>query len=597
MIGSLIIIYSSLKTGLDLGSNDFLPSEFSLEFEPPTLEQNCPNTMTFLEDIILPQNSSIRIPSQIHIVIRDRCVSHEVKDSFEKWHQAGYSLLFHDDDAANDLLSLHRPTFPQLQSLTKCLNNGTFKTELVKLLLLFDKGGVAIDENKVPGDRKAWGHMIQSDDEGLFLVTADKANTYSTEFMAAVPEHPILYTLIQKTFADLFMQITDENFLPSPEERKSGYFDFILKYVFSNITDTNSIRSRHEGMGRSITMVNISNDQTKYLLKNASFSQPIDELTASPNQTCVNWETPKDDNALSSLSEIVRSDEIQCPVNQIIVQDTITINPQSLNKERKIPKIVHMTSKTRCMPKEFADNIDTWKFKNYSLFLHDDDAVARLFKKDWPEFPLLHDVLNCITSGAGFADLWRYLILWEYGGVYTDLDNAPGPFFKDAEIIEDHMDSFLEVEAARIPSQYFIAASPKHPIMYMAVQNTIQRLFNEQNIVRQYVPYVTGPGAMKWGVHYAIGNAYLSPGTYSTFDKTRSMTIIGNRTSAMRRNFIKRGNVLTRDHYDKMNMTHYHYAGRQKGLPLKSCVEVLYDMNKFGKYPNLLGLYRLSRKT
>ena len=159
------------------------------------------------------------------------------------------------------------------------------------------------------------------------------------------------------------------------------------------------------------------------------------------------------------------------------------------------------------------------------------------------------------------------------------------------------MDSFLEVEAARIPSQYFIAASPKHPIMYMAVQNTIQRLFNEQNIVRQYVPYVTGPGAMKWGVHYAIGNAYLSPGTYSTFDKTRSMTIIGNRTSAMRRNFIKRGNVLTRDHYDKMNMTHYHYAGRQKGLPLKSCVEVLYDMNKFGKYPNLLGLYRLSRKT
>lgn len=597
ILGSCLIILFSAKVAIHLSSAHFLPTEFSLFFDPSPEEDNgdtCPNNMTRLEDIVADSNPSSKIPLQIHVVTRNRCVSHDVKENIDKWHMQGYSLLFYDDAAADAVLSLDRPVLSKSLAPIRCISKSEFKTEIVKLLLLWDKGGIVIDENKVPRDEEALKNLIRDDDEGLFFVSGggDKP-TYSDTYMASMPEHPILYTLIQKTFADFFMQITDESFLPSSAERKSGHFEFILKYIFSQNTEIDSVRSKHEGMGRNITTVKLSDDGSK-LFANATLSQPIEGFTASSTNTCVTWDKAEENSKIqASLRELVGSSKIQCPENQYFINDTINLQKMS---NRKIPKVVHMTSKTRCMPEDFAENLKTWLFKDYSLYLHDDAAVARLFSRDWPEFPLLHDAVNCITSGAGFADLWRYLILWEYGGVYTDLDNTPGPLFQNGTIIEDHMDSFMEVETAKIPSQYFIAVSPKHPIMYMTIQNTIQRLFNEQNIVRQYVPYITGPGALKWGVHYAIGNAYLSPGTYPTFDKSRHMTIVGNKTAAMRRYYIHRGSISTKDNYKSMNMTHYSIAGRQRGLPQKSCLEVLYDLNVDGKKYDMLGLDRLSDK-
>ncbi len=67
-------------------------------------------------------------------------------------------------------------------------------------------------------------------------------------------------------------------------------------------------------------------------------------------------------------------------------------------------------SKTRCMTKEFAENVNLWRFEDYSFLLHDDNAVQRLFDREWPEFPLLHDALRCTTSGAGKADLWYVFV-------------------------------------------------------------------------------------------------------------------------------------------------------------------------------------------
>ena len=119
------------------------------------------------------------------------------------------------------------------------------------------------------------------------------------------------------------------------------------------------------------------------------------------------------------------------------------------------------------MTQEFADNIDKWRFPGHSLFLHDDDAVDRLLHKQWKEFRQLDDVLQCMLPGASTVDLWRYLIIWEYGGIYTDIDNAPGPWFYNdtGGVITDKIDALFEQERERFPSQYFFAASPHHPIM------------------------------------------------------------------------------------------------------------------------------------
>ena len=121
-----------------------------------------------------------------------------------------------------------------------------------------------------------------------------------------------------------------------------------------------------------------------------------------------------------------------------------------------------MTSKNRCLTQPYADNIREWiKTTGYSFILHDDSAVERLCRgKEWSEVPLLHQILPCLTNGAMKADLWRYLALWEWGGLYTDIDNKIGYQWakENEQIISDHMDAVFEIEKGGFASQYFYAS-------------------------------------------------------------------------------------------------------------------------------------------
>ena len=108
-----------------------------------------------------------------------------------------------------------------------------------------------------------------------------------------------------------------------------------------------------------------------------------------------------------------------------------------LSSRRRIPPMVHVTSKTRCMTPAFLDNLDKWRFPGYGFHVHDEEAMDRLLTKYWPEFPHLQWIQqHCMISGAAKADLWRLLVLWEYGGIYTDIDNAPGKDFQNGTAIQ-----------------------------------------------------------------------------------------------------------------------------------------------------------------
>jgi len=97
------------------------------------------------------------------------------------------------------------------------------------------------------------------------------------------------------------------------------------------------------------------------------------------------------------------------------------INPQRQQQnEQKIPKIIHMTAASRCMTESIRNNIKRWEtLPGYTIYFHDDIAVDRLLTKYWPNFPHLSMARQCSISGAAKADIWRYLVLWEYGGFYT----------------------------------------------------------------------------------------------------------------------------------------------------------------------------------
>jgi mannosyltransferase OCH1-like enzyme len=138
--------------------------------------------------------------------------------------------------------------------------------------------------------------------------------------------------------------------------------------------------------------------------------------------------------------------------------------PESItHAHSQIPRVILFTSKYQCLTPDFVQNLNRWKFDNYSVVLHDDMAVDRFLFQKGPHIELL--VHHCMVSGAAKANLWRALVLWEYSGIYSDIDNAPGPKFYNGSVIAPAMDSYFLIEQLGIASQYFMAAAPRHPLI------------------------------------------------------------------------------------------------------------------------------------
>jgi hypothetical protein len=158
-------------------------------------------------------------------------------------------------------------------------------------------------------------------------------------------------------------------------------------------------------------------------------------------------------------------------------------NPKSHSLDsRKIPQIVHQTSNTRCLARNFYKAAFKWRIGRWSYYMHDDDAVDRFLQLDFPEFPHLKVIANdCLTSKTAKTFLWRYLVLWAYGGVFVDLNLIPLEL--NAKMIEPVDDGvFVIDEKSGSVSPHFMAVSPKHPIMYYAVQRTLLNLLRAEDL-------------------------------------------------------------------------------------------------------------------
>ena len=220
-----------------------------------------------------------------------------------------------------------------------------------------------------------------------------------------------------------------------------------------------------------------------------------------------------------------------------------------------------MTSKSRCVTPAFAANIEKWRLPGHSLFFHDDLAVDRFLSQDFPLFPHFSNVMKCINNGASKADLWRYLMIWEHGGIYTDFDNAPTDGFLQGNAIQPTDDAWFPLEALGIIAQYFFAASPKHPIMYTSLHSALMEIWNLDSIHNNRAPYTTGPHATKIGfIEFmkaagTVTNGYIPAGVYIGMHN-RSVTVVGDK--ARPHEFVNRGGIRgKKKDYEMMGMQHF----------------------------------------
>ena len=119
------------------------------------------------------------------------------------------------------------------------------------------------------------------------------------------------------------------------------------------------------------------------------------------------------------------------------------------------------------------------------------------------------------------------------------------------------------------------------------VQSTITRLLDVSDTIRQYVPFVTGPGATKQAVAKSIGLGYPTQGTYTDMHG-RNVTIIGSWKSGQRSYYVNRSafDDIKTEAQEKMNMTHYSNRSAIPGydLPPQSCVAAMLERLKSSSY-------------
>ena len=237
-----------------------------------------------------------------------------------------------------------------------------------------------------------------------------------------------------------------------------------------------------------------------------------------------------------------------------------------------------MTARSRCLTPAFAQNLEKWTtvLPGYSLLLHDDAAVERFIRQDFALFPHFTNVWSCVNSGAARADLWRYLMLWEHGGLYTDLDNVPTAGLQNGTAIDPADDAWFPIEGLGVVSQFLFAAAPQHPVLYTTLEWALHAIWNLDSIRSDQAPFTTGPRATKNGVIQFLHHdtdGYLAAGIYYGLHN-RSITIVGDKRRP--REFVNRNGISNKTaEYATMGMVHF---SQTRGNYTHSCRHhVLYN--------------------
>ena len=180
---------------------------------------------------------------------------------------------------------------------------------------------------------------------------------------------------------------------------------------------------------------------------------------------------------------------------------------------KSIPKKLHQTQKKiEDLPKGIQKTLKRTEklHPNCEYTFYDDEACNRFMEENF--HPRIVNAYNTLIPGAYKADLFRYCLLYMYGGLYLDANMYCLKSFEDILWPEtgDKYQFITSVDESHIGSAYnaFIASVPKHPILAMAINICVHRI--ERREYGTSALYPTGP--------YALGDAInlyfdLQPGT------------------------------------------------------------------------------------
>ena len=169
-----------------------------------------------------------------------------------------------------------------------------------------------------------------------------------------------------------------------------------------------------------------------------------------------------------------------------------------------IPKIIWQTYKDPFdqLQPYMLDAVNTWKTLNpeYEYRYMDDSQAAQFILEEYGQE--WHDLFVGLPVGVMRGDLWRYMIIYKYGGVYTDLDTeCLNPI---NTWLNEEYEMIVCPETEIHFCQWTFAASAGNPILKSVLDTIKEKLINPTYGSPHFVHTHTGPDIWTKGILKAL---------------------------------------------------------------------------------------------
>ena len=142
-----------------------------------------------------------------------------------------------------------------------------------------------------------------------------------------------------------------------------------------------------------------------------------------------------------------------------------------------IPKRIFQTFEHKSFEPLFQKFVDDWKIYNndFEYFLFDEQDRQKFIKNNFSSN--VYDAYTRIMPPAFKCDLWRYCILYVYGGIYMDIKFGCEQNFKLINLLDKEYYVRDRITSGRAGIyQAFMVSLPKNPILFKCINQIVENV-------------------------------------------------------------------------------------------------------------------------
>ena len=184
-----------------------------------------------------------------------------------------------------------------------------------------------------------------------------------------------------------------------------------------------------------------------------------------------------------------------------------------------IPKNIFQTHKSMKyinMKPKIQSAVKSWlKYTNEFNYYFYNDQMCEVYMRN-NIGGKIYEAYSKLPIAVMKADLWRYCIIYEKGGIYADTDTVclvnPNIFLTDALLT-------IVPENSVHLCQWVFSAPPKSPIIKSIIDLSVKRILETTKIKGEhFIHELTGPGVFTDGIE-----KYLKENNYPVFSINRKL--------------------------------------------------------------------------